>query len=436
MDKKVILLSILLISGITCVFADEEPKRCAFPAPFDSIFPSTEYLGPTIGVPNTDPIYPFTKNLWLSDPALKTNDIRIYGWINPAINLSSSRDSNFPAGLDIVPNSAQLQQMALRIQRTPDTVQRDHIDYGFCFTNLFGVDYRYTTAQGIFSQQLLEHNNLYGYDLPEAYGQIYYPGVAQGMVLTVGRFLSPADIESPLAPSNYLFTHSLMNTYDAYTLTGFNAAIKLNNQWTVLLGMHGGTDMAPWAEGAYPSGMAFVRWVSCSNNDSIWAGTTSFNGAKYKGHHDNLQQFNATWTHRFNPCFFTSTEAYYIYQTDARLGGTCNFGPVQSFGGGGGCGEIIPGYSAAFGAVNYLELKIFDKDFISLRTDYLDDPSGQRTSYKTQYMSYTFGLTHQLTPLLQIRPEMRYEFAFDATPYNNGTHKSQTSFGMDAIIKF
>lgn len=463
MNKKLLLhalLYIFLISSATPIFADqspenskdtatqsnqkkskskkkdEEPKRCALPVPFDSIFPSTEYLGPTLGVPNTDPIYPLTKNLWKDYPWLKNNDIRISGWINPSGNLSTSNNSNTPESYNLVPNSVQLQQLVLKIQRTPDTVQRDHVDYGFCLTNLFGVDYRYTTAQGILSQQLLQHNNLYGYDPVEAYGQIYYPGVAEGMVVTMGRFLSPPDIESALAPYNYLFTHSLMNTYDAFTLTGVNAAIKLTNQWTVMLGLHSGTDMSPWAQGAYPSALALLRWVSNSNNDSIWAGVTAFNGAKYKGNHDNLQQFNATWTHRFNQCFFTSTELYYTYQYDANMGGNCNFGPVRSFGGGGGCGELIPGYSATVGAVNYLELKVSQKDFVSFRTDYLNDQYGQRTGFKTQYMGYTLGLNHQFSSVFQMRPEVRYEFAFNATPYNNGERKNQTTFNIDAILRF
>lgn len=415
----------------------KEPARRAKPAPFDSIFPSTEYLGPTIGVPNTDPIFPLTKALWKMFPDLKANDIRIYGWVNPSFNSSTSRDSNIPLSYNIVPKKIELDQFVLRVERTPNTVQTDHIDWGFRFSNLFGIDYRYTIAQGLFSDQLLQHNNLYGYDPVEAYGQLYFPCVAQGMVLTFGRYISPPDIEAQLSPQNYLFTHSLMFTYDAYTQTGINAAIKLNNQWTILLGVNAGDDVAPWDKSAHiPTGQALIRWVSKCNNDSIWAGVTSFNGGKFKNHHDNLQEFNATWSHRFNKCFFTITELYYMYQRDARLGGTCNFGPIKPFGGGGGCGDCIPGFSAEFGAVNYTELKISKRDFLSYRTDYLDDQYGERTGFKTQYMSYTLGLTHQFSDLFEIRPEVRYEFAFNAKPYDNGLRRKQTTFNVDAILRF
>jgi len=37
------------------------------------------------------------------------------------------------------------------VKRVPDTVQTDHWDWGFRLTNLYGLDYRFTTAKGYFS---------------------------------------------------------------------------------------------------------------------------------------------------------------------------------------------------------------------------------------------------------------------------------------------
>ena len=416
--------------------APDNTLRRAQPAPYDAIFPSQEYLGPTIGVANTDPIFPMTKWLWKAWPKLANDDIRVYGWVNPSVNASSSRHSNIPLSYTIVPNNIELDQLVLRVERVADTLQTTHMDWGFRLSNLYGIDYRYTTSQGYFSSQLQQHNDLYGYDPVEAYGQVYVPSIAQGLLLTVGRYISPPDIEAQLAPQNYLVTHSLMFTYDAYTQTGINAAVKFNNTWSIQLGLHSGNDVAPWTNAAsIPTLLAMVRWVSPSNNDSLWGGINSFNNGKFKGNHVNLQQFNLTWSHRFTEKFFTETESYYIYQLDAALGGTCNFGPVRSFGGGGGCGPIIPGYSSSIGAVNYIEYKIFDKSFMSFRTDFLADPQGQLTGFTSDYMSWTLGLTHFLTDLIEIRPEVRYETAFSATPYDNGTKKNQALFIIDAIVR-
>jgi hypothetical protein len=196
--------------------------------------------------------------------------------------------------------------------------------------------------------------------------------------------------------------------------------------------------MAPWTNSASnPTLLALARWVSADNNNSLWGGIGSFNGGKFKNSHDNLQQFNLTWSHRFSEIFFTETEAYYIYQRDAALGGTCKFGPIKSFGGGGGgCGPQLPGYSYTIGAVNYIEYKFQEKSFLSFRTDYLDDPQGQLTGFATSYMSWTLGVTHFFTNFIEVRPEIRYETAFDYTPYNNGTKKGQALFVIDTIIKF
>jgi Putative beta-barrel porin-2, OmpL-like. bbp2 len=418
------------------VSGEAEPERRAKPAPFDSVFPSTEYPGPTIGVPDTDPIYPVNKMLWKNFKELKKNNIRIYGWVNPSVNASSSKNSNSPLGYMIVPNRLELDQLVLRVERVPDTVQISHIDWGFRLSNLYGIDYRFTTAKGFFSEQLLEHNLLYGYDPVEAYAQVYFPCVARGMVLTIGRYSAPADIESQFAVQNYLASHSIMYTLDTNTQTGINAAIKFNDNWSIQIGLHSGSDVAPWTNAAHPTLLAFVRWVSADNNDSLWGGISSFNDGQFKGDHDNLQQFNLTWSHRFTEKCFTQTELYYIYQYNAARGGTCNFGPIRSFGGGGGCGPIIHGTSASLGAVNFIEVKVSDKDFVSFRTDYLDDYQGQRTKFATAYMSWTLGLTHQFSNLFVVRPEIRYDTAFKFKPYDNGTRSSQKIFVVDAIIRF
>jgi hypothetical protein len=211
--------------------APQDQKRRALPAPLGPLFPGSEYLGPTplIGVPDTDPEYPLEKALWSAFPALKANRIKLYGWVNAGFDLSTSNHSNIPESYAIVPNKLELDQAVVRFERVPDTVQRDHVDWGFRLTPMYGIDYRWTTAQGWFSGQLLNHNRLYGFDPVEAYGLVYIPNVAQGMVIKFGRYISPPDIEAQLAPDNYLYTHSLMFTFDCYTQTGINAAIRLND---------------------------------------------------------------------------------------------------------------------------------------------------------------------------------------------------------------
>ncbi len=130
-----------------------ESSRRALPAPLDGIFPGSDYLGPTplIGVPDTDPVYPLTKAVWAIAPPLKDARIKVYGWINPGISVSTSNKSNIPESYAIVPNRLELDQGVLRIDRLPDTVQTEHLDWGFRLTPMYGIDYPWTTSQGWFS---------------------------------------------------------------------------------------------------------------------------------------------------------------------------------------------------------------------------------------------------------------------------------------------
>ena len=151
---------------------------------------------------DSDPVYPLTKAVWSAFPVLKRARIKVYGWANVGVNASTSDKSNIPESYAAVPNRIELDQGVLRIERVLDTVQTDHVDWGFRFTPIYGMDYRWTTAQGWLSGQLLHHNYLYGFDPVEAYGLVYVPYVAQGMVIKIGRYISPPDIEAQLAPDN------------------------------------------------------------------------------------------------------------------------------------------------------------------------------------------------------------------------------------------
>jgi hypothetical protein len=419
--------------------AATEPARRALPSPWNSPpFPGSEYLGPTIGVPSSTPDYALMA--LLRDTAIgrfqRESRIDIYGWINGSWNWSTSKDSNLPNVYDIVPNQVNLNQAVLRFERNPDTVQTDHLDWGFRVTNLYGTDYRFTVAKGWFDHQLLDHNELYGYDMPELYGLLYVPNVAEGMVLKVGRFISPPDIEAQLAPDNYLFTHSTMFSIDPYTFTGVLADIKLSDHWSIEPGVTGGADMAPWSDSAALNGHFMVKWTSSDNNDSIWAGINSVGDGKYRNGHDNLQQVVGTWTHRFSEKVHTATEVYYMWQFDALKGGSVNNGPVRSFGGGGGPGPLIPGLSDSIGIVNYTQFQLSDRDYLSVRTDFLADFQGQRTGFENYYTSNTVGWSHNLTPWATFRPEIKYERGYNNKAYDLGRKMDQLKFGVDLTLRF
>jgi hypothetical protein len=423
------------------------PERRALPSPWGSPpFPSSEYQGfPLIGVPPDTTRYPLMKVLQGTSycDVLDSERIRVYGWLNASGNWSNCKSSNTPDSYWVVPNSFQLDQAVLRFERHVDSVQTDHIDWGFRATGDYGIDYRYFTAGGWFSDQLLVHNFLYGWDPTELYAELYIPWVAQGMILTVGRWIATPDIETQYAPDNYIGTHSILFTVDVYTETGVMATVMLNRQWTVQAAIHAGADMAPWYVGAVPTGMFGVRWVSKDNNDSVYTVLNAINNAEFRyfdlrgqpaGHH-NYNIFQSTWQHRFNERIHTKTEAYVMWERNAAVGGTPSLGPFQ-FNSGGGIGPTIPGLSLTYAILNYTMFQVSKSDFITVRNEWAQDEHGTRYGFAGNYTSHTLGWTHNFTPELQVRPEIGYYRNWTGPAFDNGAKQGMLLAGFDVTLRF
>jgi hypothetical protein len=224
-------------------------QRRGLPAPFDSPpYPDGEWqLGgsPTIGDAGIVAPGPIMQALYdgPNGDAWKASRFQIYGWEDFSGNLSTSHNNtptqsaNFPEAYDLRSNRLEQNQFVLYLERVPDECQTDHIDWGFRISGVYGLDYRYMISRGFLSDQLMKDNHYYGFDMPMMYGNIYIPGVAEGMNICIGRFISLADIEAQLAPNNPMSSHSLLYTFDPYTQWGMATTIKLNKNWTSSLAL-------------------------------------------------------------------------------------------------------------------------------------------------------------------------------------------------------
>jgi hypothetical protein len=197
-------------------------------------------------------------------------------------------------------------------------------------------------------------------------------------------------------------THSILFTFDTYTQTGVMATVMLNPQWTVQACINAGDDMAPWYKGAVACGMFGVRWVSKENNDSIYAVLNQIDTARFRHFeqydqplgHDNFNYPVVTWQHKFSDQVHTKTEANYMWQFNAELGGTPSAGPPKPFGGGGGDGVLLPGLSQAYGTVNYTMFELSKKSFFTVRNEWWRDERGMRSGFPGTYTSHAVGLTY------------------------------------------
>jgi hypothetical protein len=408
--------------------------------------------------------------------------VQVYGWVEPGANISTNTvkpNGNAPAGYDYTPNTVQLDQVVLYIERLPDETQNDHFDWGFRISGLYGVDGRYTTAYGLFSNQLLKENAVNVFDMPMVYADLYFP-VLQGLNVRIGRFISIPDIEAQLAPNNYTYVHSLTYTFDNFTNTGIEFTQAITRNWILQLGATIGTEAMPWHWGAHvpnqyvltgsnaagfgagvdplfpgatmlkdpgaiPSITAGIRWTSDDGKDGFNFVMDAWNSGVWG--YNNLQWIGFTYYHKFNDYWHIAFETWNIHERDvpdlnnfgANTLYTTNGTPFSpniipfnapnaavclghsQFKG--GAAVIVAGAPLTCTAdeqtfllyVNYSPNKLNN---FSIRTEYFNDPQGQRTGVPGAYADVALSWQHWFSPQIEIRPEIAYYRSIDNPAFN------------------
>jgi hypothetical protein len=391
---------------------------------------------------------------------LKDSRFVIYGWFEPGANLSTSNTrfnyatgtgGNAPAAYALEPNTVQLDQFALYLERTPDEIQRDHWDWGFRVAGLYGTDYKYTYSQGVLSNQYTNEAKQYGFDPVMYYADFWLPGIGKGTNIRVGRYISIPDIEAQLAPNNISYTHSLLYTYDPFTQTGILATTRLSKNWEIQEAVSAGNDVAPWVKSErHLTPAVCVSWTSDSGKDNLYPCMNGLNDSKWRW--DNVQHAVVTWYHKFDEHWHIDTELYYMWQSHTpninNPQGAAFIAQAYSyvkFGAPGGaqCSPAVAFcYSYEWAALNYINYQFGPRDTLTWRTDFLNDAVGQRTGFKTRYMEYDLSYTHWVGDIIELRPELRFEHSREAQAYNNptatpdGGKHSQVMIAADAIIHF
>jgi hypothetical protein len=413
--------------------------------------------------------------------ALGDAHIQIYGWVDVGGNVSTNHveGGNAPAAYDYNPNRIQLDQAVIYAERVPDTVQQDHIDWGFRVSAIYGADYRYTTSYGLASYQLLKDNKSNGYDFPMLYGEIFIPRVMQGLLIRIGRYISIPDIEAQLAPNNYMYSHSITYTFDNYTNTGVVATLAVTRTLFIQAGVVDGTETAlgnlgqrlvnldpnpiyPHATfrkdpGAQPSFVGCIRYQSSNSRDDLYVCVDGLNSGVWG--YNNLQWYGFTYYHKFTDKFHVAFETYNLHESKVPNASNTVAAAVFANGGTPFSPQYIP-YNApglaqcknvntltctatAQGVVAYWNYQFLPLDNLSLRTEYFNDPQGQRTGVATSYEDLALGVQHWLSPQIEFRPEIAWYRANDAKAFDgNSDHgvppnrQQAVILSADAILHF
>ncbi len=387
--------------------------------------------------------------------------VQVYGWVNGGGNISTNTvrpGGNAPAAYDYTPNAFQLDQFVVYVERIADEVQNDHFDWGFRFSNLYGENYRYTIAYGLFSNQLLQQNRVYGDDTPMVYVDLYFP-VLQGFNFRIGRFISVPDIEAQLAPNNYTYVHSLTYSWDNYTNTGFEGTLAVTKNWIVQAGLTVGSDTMPWDWGAHltnlmpgnalysgatflkdpgavPSFTLGVRWTSDDGKDDLNFVADAWNGGQWG--YNNLQWMGATYYHKLNDYWHVAVEVYNLHENNVPNANNPTAAGIVAGGGTPFSPQFIP-----FNAPNiaqcanptvltctaetqtfltYLNYSPNKLNNFSLRAEWYDDMQGQRTGTATRYIDVAASWQHWLSPQIEFRPEIAFYQSLDAPAFNGNSN--------------
>jgi hypothetical protein len=427
--------------------------------------------------------------------AWKDSRVTIYGWLEPGGNLSTSSSpynkltgtgGNYPAAYSYVSNTIQLDQAALYIERTPDEIQTEHMDWGFRLTLLEGADYKYTFSNDVLSYQYTHEKRLYGFDPVMYYLDFYFPKIFLGENLRIGRYISLPDVEAQLAPNNMTYSHSLLYTYDPYTQEGVVSTTMLSKNWRLQLELSAGNDIAPWSKGLRQlTPAACVIWTSNSGKDAIYPCMNGLNNQEFGW--NNIQHAVTTWYHKFNDRWHIDSEAWYMWQRDTpnilnpqgqAILAALFPAPEYNIGAPSGaqCGSVsvLKCTSRAWAALNYLNYTYDARNIWTWRSDFFADTNGQRTGFKGDFLEFTLGYTHWVGDALELRPELRFErqltapnairlpngnigtgYAYNnpcllaggvtctiqspggfGTYYSTGGSRNQAMFAVDAIFNF
>ena len=462
-----------------------EVVRRAVPAPLSSPpFPSSEYAfggSQMIGAASPSEPFPLTKALWNTSAGawLKEKQIQVYGWIDTGVTFGTSSISNLPMGYAQSSNSLQLDQAVIRFEKVPDEIQIDHFDWGFRADALYGIDYRFTNAYGIWGSQYSRDNLRNGFDTVMLYGDLYFPHWGEGTNVRIGRYISVPDIEAQLAPDNYFYTHSLLYGYDPYTNWGVLATTRINKNFFVQYGLNLGNDVAPWKSDLRVPGLTVcARLQSDSGGDAFYPCLNSINDGKARysnqayingygsayaqgaqalanyvsntanpevnSYHNNVQQAVFTYAHKFNETWHNQFEYWTMWQREVPtyfinpLGNATN-GSMQCANNAATC------RAAEYAFVDYLEyLMPNQKDNIGLRFGFFNDKNGERTGFRTRYQEIAVNYVYFFNKLIYVRPELSYQrsldmAAFNVNPYapDGSTAKNhQLTLSMDLIVRY
>jgi hypothetical protein len=408
---------------------------------------------------------------------MKDIGLKIGGWANAGVTYNGASPTNgFNGPVTFGDRSAefQLNQLNIFVQRAV-AAEGDAWDFGGRFDVMFGTDSIFTQAygspaldvnsglvknRGNWDLNLLGSNSNRFYDiaLPQAYAEAYAP-IGNGLNIKAGHFYTPIGYETVPAPDNFFYTHAYTMQYgEPFTHTGVMGNYTVDKNWAVMGGATTGSATGGW-DGSFNQqlgnwgGLAGTTWTSDDKNTSAnisgTYGSTSEQSSKKWGLYSIVLKHNIT------------DKTHLMLQHDhGYANGVLTNAGFQD--------------AQWYGINMHLTYDIKDNLTAGIRTEWFRDQNGFRVgspgrisaassngvnSYASgglnnnfsgsnsgagaSYYGITAGLNWKPVKWLNIRPNVRYDWADGQVagagrylPFGNNNRDSQFLFSSDFSVNF
>lgn len=268
----------------------------------------------------------------------------------------------------------------------------------------------------------------FGISVPQFYVDTHLPILTdRGLDIRVGRFYTLMVGELSPAASTDFYSHSYEYYYSApFTHFGTMTNLHIADTIDFYNGIVRGWDTVFTDYNDTPMYHGALGWTSCDKRKTLF--TAWCVGPEPTFVSINQNQF---WRTQISS-YFTIKFGHYD-EWRFVTGGNIAWQPGASANvNNGGVQEAAEWY----GTNTYLFYTVCPKLILGSRFEWFRDDDGFRTGFPTSYLAGTLNATWKPWQNLRIRPEVRYDYSTQGSPFNAGTRRDQWVTGFDVIYEF
>jgi len=354
---------------------------------------------------------------------MKKRGDNFYGWLQMGFtsNFASPENrTNFGTGYNWRSNDFQLNQVFLVYEKTLE--QDDTVNFGYHISAMAGTDAPFNVQLGLFDDVVgTGQVNKIGVDLPQFFVEGHIPGFlgTNGLDIKIGKWYTLVNYEVIPAVGNFFYSHTYNFFFGPFNCTGALATWHVSDTIDIYGGIFRGWEK--WEDNnERPSYTAALSWKSCDGR-LLWFTACQTGPEQDDNNSDYRTAVSSYIKATFGSC--SQWETYILGNYSIDFNAITNDQGVES---------AAPWYDAGCGLFYTVDPRLK----LGFRAEWFADQTGYRTGVPGTYYDLTIGANYFPYQNLRIRPELRYDWSPNATPFNDGTSHNQGIFAVDVVWQF